>query len=307
MTSARTLPFEVRLSKRCSTGPRRRWAARSWPGRGVVVGARQTWLASQRPIVPFPLRAEDADVGLAVTVPVARDRPVARLAELGPQVALVPLAIAVEIEVPIAVLVHADVGHPVAVEVADHGRGARHAEDHAAGIGGAAGRLDQGEHPAIERQLLPVVGVKLAGKVGTRSCTTSSAPRGWPPSMTLRCQVQPSPPPPPPPPTGMPGPPAGSCGRQAHGDHGRIDERRRHHEHGLGTRRGRNQHGRFDPQFAEVVALRVLAGRHRDAGDQVARVLGCATGRAGEVEPVDVAAGLQLTHTVRAGAEPVNW
>ncbi len=88
--------------------------------RREVVRIWQTRFARNRPRVTRPRRTVDADICLAIGVPVACDRQVVLGAELGPQVAFVPPAVAVEIEEPLAIDVHADVGDAVAVPVAGH-------------------------------------------------------------------------------------------------------------------------------------------------------------------------------------------
>ena len=93
-----------------------------------VLRVGQARLDRHRLRVADPRRTEDADVGLAVAVPVAGDRLVALLAQLDPQVALVPNAVAVEVEEPQAVDEHADLRRAAAVPVAGDGRGAGHAE-----------------------------------------------------------------------------------------------------------------------------------------------------------------------------------
>ena len=109
--------------------PRRVAAARSSAGRSCVLcgsGRPGSWPMARG--IARPGAAEDADVGLAVAVPVAGDRQVALVAELGPQVAFVPLAVAVEIDEPLAVVEDADVGDAVAVEVAGDRNAVSHAE-----------------------------------------------------------------------------------------------------------------------------------------------------------------------------------
>ena len=79
-------------------------------GLGAVERVRQARLATRCARVARPGGAEDADVVLAVAVPIADDRLVALVAELGPQVVCVPLAVAVEVDEPLAVVEHADLG-----------------------------------------------------------------------------------------------------------------------------------------------------------------------------------------------------
>ncbi len=86
-----------------------------------VVRIGQSRLVRDRPRIAAPGGAIDADVGLAVAVPVAGHRPIALVAQLGPQVAGVPHAVAVEIDEPEAVLEDADFELAVAVEVAGNG------------------------------------------------------------------------------------------------------------------------------------------------------------------------------------------
>ena len=111
-------------------------------------------------------------------------------AELGPQVAFVPLAVAVEVEEPLAVDEHADVGHAVAVEVA----GDRH-------------RLGVAEHFLAEHDHLVAVDAWRASSVRLSSgtfcqpatsicadvswnCTSSGVMlRGQPAFTTLKCHV----------------------------------------------------------------------------------------------------------------------
>ena len=88
----------------------------------------QARLDRHRLQVADPRRAEDADVGLAVAVPIAGDGLIALLAQLDPQVALVPNAVAVEVEEPQAVDEHADLGRAAAVPIAGDGHRAGHAE-----------------------------------------------------------------------------------------------------------------------------------------------------------------------------------
>jgi len=60
----------------------------------------QTRLDRYRLEIADPSGTEDADVGLAVAVPIAGDRLIALLAQLHPQVRLIPSAVAVEVEEP---------------------------------------------------------------------------------------------------------------------------------------------------------------------------------------------------------------
>ena len=86
----------------------------------IVVRIRQARLVANCPRVRRPRRTINAYVRLTIIIPVARHRPIGLGAELRPQVAFVPTAVAVEIEEPVAVDVHADVADAVAVEVAGH-------------------------------------------------------------------------------------------------------------------------------------------------------------------------------------------
>src|SRR5262249_33840325 len=82
--------------------------------------------------IPLPLRAKDADVVLAVAVPIADDRPIVLRAEVRPQVARIELAVAVEIDQPIPFVIHAELRVAIAVEVAGDRNPFRAAEAQAA-------------------------------------------------------------------------------------------------------------------------------------------------------------------------------
>ena len=107
----------------------------------------QPRFARDLPRVAGPGLAENADVVLAVAVPVADDRLVAVVAELGPQIAFVPDAVAVDVDEPLAVTEDANVGDAVAVEVARHGGSTLHAEQQPAGGVGVAPRGPAGQRP----------------------------------------------------------------------------------------------------------------------------------------------------------------
>src|SRR5687768_195759 len=79
--------------------------------------------------VAGPLGAVDADVVLAIAIPVPDNRMVPFVAELCPQVVAVPAAVAAQIEQPLAPIEDADLVAAVAVEVSDDGNGAWRAED----------------------------------------------------------------------------------------------------------------------------------------------------------------------------------
>src|SRR5262245_42998712 len=86
--------------------------------RGLIFGRRQVllalgdklvrrigeaWVGLNRLWIARPGAAKNADVGFAISIPVADDWFVVARAELGPQVAGVPVAVAVEIDEPLAV------------------------------------------------------------------------------------------------------------------------------------------------------------------------------------------------------------
>ena len=82
-------------------------------------------MARVSPIQEVP---EDTDVGLAVAVPVAGDGQVAFVSQLGPEITVIPGAVAVEIDKPLAVDKHTHLVVAVTIEVARNGQSAGETE-----------------------------------------------------------------------------------------------------------------------------------------------------------------------------------
>ena len=99
-----------------------------------IMRLRQPRLAADRPRIPAPSRAEHADVVLAVAIPIADHRGVARATELAIQIALIPDAVAIHIDEPFAVDIDAHPRRAVAGEIARDRNRPRSAE-HVAQVG----------------------------------------------------------------------------------------------------------------------------------------------------------------------------